>query len=92
MHRQWYDNSAMGDLLGEEGEAISYQSLGSAVENVTATLTGYQADVVTVIQGEIVFGDIPAGETAEGTFVIRIPINMNAVYDESQLEFTFNNQ
>ena len=67
-------------------------NLGNAVENVTATLTGYQPNVVTVIQGEIVFGDIPAGETAEGTFVIRIPINMNAVYDESQLTLTFNNQ
>jgi len=27
LHRDWYGNSAMGDLLGEEGETISYQSL-----------------------------------------------------------------
>jgi hypothetical protein len=27
LHREWYGNSAMGDLLGEEGEAIPYQNL-----------------------------------------------------------------
>jgi hypothetical protein len=27
LHREWYGNSAMGDLLGEEGEAIAYQNL-----------------------------------------------------------------
>jgi hypothetical protein len=27
LHRDWYGNSAMGDLLGEKGEVISYQSL-----------------------------------------------------------------
>ena len=27
LHREWYGNSAIGDLLGEEGEAVSYQNL-----------------------------------------------------------------
>ena len=27
LHRQWYGDSAMGDLLGEEGEAVPYQNL-----------------------------------------------------------------
>ncbi|MCL1893672.1 MAG: IS1634 family transposase [Holophagaceae bacterium] len=27
LHREWYGNSAMGDLLGEDGDAISYQNL-----------------------------------------------------------------
>jgi len=27
LHREWYGNSAIGDLLGEEGEAIPYQNL-----------------------------------------------------------------
>jgi transposase len=27
LHREWYGNSAMGDLLGEEGGAIPYQNL-----------------------------------------------------------------
>ena len=27
LHREWYGNSAMGDLLGEEGEAVPYQNL-----------------------------------------------------------------
>jgi hypothetical protein len=27
LHRHWYGNSAMGDLLGEEGEAVPYQNL-----------------------------------------------------------------
>jgi len=27
LHREWYSNSAVGDLLGEEGEAVPYQSL-----------------------------------------------------------------
>jgi hypothetical protein len=27
LHRQWYGNSAMGDLLGEEGDAVPYQNL-----------------------------------------------------------------
>jgi len=62
---------------------------GGAAGNVTAILTGYQADIVTVIKGEIELGDIPSGGTAEGSFIIRIPINKNAAYDESQLEFMF---
>jgi hypothetical protein len=27
LHREWYGNSAMGDLLGEAGEAVPYQNL-----------------------------------------------------------------
>jgi len=27
LHREWYGNSAIGDLLGEEGEAVPYQNL-----------------------------------------------------------------
>jgi transposase len=27
LHREWYGNSAMGDLLGEEGETVPYQNL-----------------------------------------------------------------
>ena len=61
---------------------------GGAAENVTATLTGYQPGIVTVTNGVIEFGDIPAGGTAEGNFIIRIPINKQALYDESQLSFT----
>ena len=61
---------------------------GGVAENVTATLTGYQTDVITVINGAIEFGDIPASGTAEGNFTIRIPINKQALYDESQLSFT----
>jgi len=64
-------------------------NLGGAAENVTAVLTGYQTDIVTVIKGVIELGDIPANGTSQGNFIIRIPINRNAAYDESQLEFTF---
>ena len=35
LHRQWYGNSAMGDLLGEEGNAISYQSLYRCLDKLT---------------------------------------------------------
>jgi len=64
-------------------------NLGGAAENVIAFLTGYQADVVTVIKGVIELGDIPANGTSQGNFIIRIPINRNAAYDESHLKFTF---
>ena len=35
IHREWYGNSAMGDLLGEQGEVISYQSLYRCLDKLT---------------------------------------------------------
>ena len=35
LHREWYGNSAMGDLLGEAGEVISYQSLYRCLDKLT---------------------------------------------------------
>jgi transposase len=35
LHREWYGNSAMGDLLGEEGEVISYQHLYRCLDKLT---------------------------------------------------------
>ena len=35
LHRQWYGNSAMGDLLGEEGGVISYQNLYRCLDKLT---------------------------------------------------------
>jgi transposase len=35
LHREWYGKSAMGDLLGEDGEAISYQSLYRCLDKLT---------------------------------------------------------
>jgi hypothetical protein len=65
---------------------------GGAAKNVRARLTGWQEGVITVIDGDLNFGDIPAGEldaASEDEFTIRIPINMNSIFDESKLEFTF---
>ena len=35
LHRQWYGNSAIGDLLGEQDEVISYQSLYRCLDKLT---------------------------------------------------------
>ena len=35
LHREWYGKSAMGDLLGEAGEVISYQSLYRCLDKLT---------------------------------------------------------
>jgi hypothetical protein len=36
LHREWYGKSAMGDLLGEEGEAIAYQNLYRCLDKLLA--------------------------------------------------------
>jgi transposase len=35
LHREWYGNSAIGDILGEHGDAISYQSLYRCLDKLT---------------------------------------------------------
>jgi hypothetical protein len=35
LHRQWYGNSAMGDLLGEQSDVISYQTLYRCLDKLT---------------------------------------------------------
>ena len=64
---------------------------GSTAENVKAHLAEWQSDFVTVIDGMLEFGDVPAGMEVESidTFTIRIPINRNAAFNESLLVFTF---
>jgi len=40
LHREWYGNSAMRDLLGEEGDVISYQSLYRCLDKLVAHKEG----------------------------------------------------
>lgn len=40
LHRQWYGNSALGDLLGEKGEVIPYQNLYRCLDKLTAHKEG----------------------------------------------------
>ena len=62
---------------------------GGAAKNVTASLTGYQAGVVTVIDGLINLGNISENGTAEGNFTIRIPITKTAAFNATTLLFDF---
>lgn len=40
LHRDWYGKSAVGDLLGEEGEVISYQNLYRCLDKLLAHKEG----------------------------------------------------
>lgn len=40
LHREWYGNSAVGDLLGEEGEAVPYQNLYRCLDKLLAHKNG----------------------------------------------------
>lgn len=40
LHREWYGKSAMGDLLGEEGEAVPYQNLYRCLDLLLAHKEG----------------------------------------------------
>lgn len=40
LHREWYGKSAMGDLLGESGEAIPYQNLYRCLDKLLAHKKG----------------------------------------------------
>jgi len=39
LHREWYGKSAMGDLLGEDGEVIPYQNLLRCLDRLLAHKT-----------------------------------------------------
>jgi hypothetical protein len=46
LHRQWYGDSAMGDLLGEEGEAVPYQNLYRCLDK----LLGHKEGMFSFLQ------------------------------------------
>jgi transposase len=46
LHRQWYGDSAMGDLLGEEGEAVPYQNLYRCLDK----LLGHKEEMFSFLQ------------------------------------------
>jgi glycerophosphoryl diester phosphodiesterase len=62
---------------------------GAGAESVSAVLSDWPASI-TVIKGNLAFGNIPAGATvtSEDTFTVRI--DRTNVFDESFLVFKFN--
>jgi len=67
---------------------VSVTNNGAGAKNVTASLANYPTNV-TVIQGDLTFGDIPAGAmvTSANSFTIRI--DRAIAFDGSLLEFDF---
>ena len=61
---------------------------GPDAENVSAVLVGWPANV-TVIEGELSFGDIPSGATVMSYNLFKVRLDRSTVFDGSKLVFEF---
>ena len=62
---------------------------GTGAKDVTAVLAKDQQASVTVISGDIVFGDIPAGATVTSLNTFTIRVDRTKAFSESLLNFDF---
>ena len=65
---------------------------GADASGVSAVLVGWQPNGVTVMDGELGFGDIPAGATVESIDTFTVRVNRTIAFDESQLMFSFSGE